>query len=376
MDRSTLTTNLKTEARRLGFGHSGVCPAVEPAGLVRFDQWLSAGYAGRMRYLPDRAEAYRHPRHVLQQARSILVLGMDYRTADPVQPVAGQGRVSRYAWGTADYHDLIRQRLEQLAAFLRRQVPGAQARGVVDTEPLLERELGRLAGLGWIGKNTLLLTRRAGSWFFLSALLTDVQLDYDRPYAADYCGNCRACLDACPTRAFVQPYVLDARRCVSYLTIELRESIPEDLREGLGHWLFGCDLCQEACPFNRRSTQSEEPAFEPREDTNPMDLVPLYDLDDEGFRRRFRHTPLWRSKRRGILRNAAIVLGNRPTGRATDALVRGLGDGEPLVRGACAWALGKCRNSRSKESLLRQLQRESDDEVQGEIKAALADHAD
>ena len=209
-------------------------------------------------------------------------------------------------------------------------------RGVVDTAPLLEREFAELAGLGWIGKNTLLINRREGSWFFLAALLTDLDIEQDLSRETDHCGTCRACLDACPTGAFPQPYALDASRCISYLTIELRESMPPDLRKGVGDWLFGCDVCQDVCPWNSRAPRSQRHEFMPRDDSNPVDIIALFDLDESAFRRRFRHTPLWRAKRRGLLRNAAVVLGNHPIPTALPALIGGLNDGEPLVRGACA----------------------------------------
>ncbi len=224
----------------------------------------------------------------------------------------------------------------------------------MDTAPLLEREFAQLAGLGWIGKNTLLLNKQLGSWFFLAALLTDQELDYDEPHVADHCGTCRACLDACPTGAFVEPYVLDARRCISYLTIELRGPIPDNLRSGVGDWLFGCDICQDVCPWNHRAPASPEAAFAPLEDMNPVvELAALFALDDAAFRERFRHTPLWRAKRRGLLRNAAIVLGNRPHAAAIPALIRGLNDPEPLVRGASAWALHRYADLRAEAALER-----------------------
>jgi epoxyqueuosine reductase len=342
--RVALTEELKNEARRLGFPLAGVCPALSPPGFGRFQQWLAGGFAGEMRYLTDRESAYEHPRHVLEGARSILMLAMPYRTTKPSPVKAGQGRVSRYAWG-GDYHELIWSRLDELALWLKRHSPECRARGVVDTAPILEREFAVLAGLGWIGKNTLLLNKELGSWFFLAALLTDVELEYDEPSTLDHCGTCTACLDACPTDAFVAPYVLDARKCISYLTIELRSQIPEDLRDGVGPWLFGCDICQDVCPWNTRehnAASTDEPALQPLFGMNPVDLVELFELDDETFRARFRHTPLWRAKRRGLLRNAAIVLGNRPTAAAMPALTRGLNDQEPLVREACAWALERC----------------------------------
>lgn len=366
-----LTAILKEAARELGFSLAGACPAVTPAGVHRLGEWLSAGYAGDMMYLSSRHEAYADPNRVLDGATSILMLATRYRTENPATPIAGQGRVSRYAWGD-DYHDLIHERLNRLADRLRNLVPGAKARGVVDTAPLLEREFAQLAGLGWVGKNTLLLNRQEGSWFFLSALLTDVTLAYDEPHKTDHCGTCTACLDACPTEAFVQPYVLDARRCISYLTIELRGPVPPDLRRGQGDWLLGCDVCQDVCPWNHRSPESTDAELHPRPEMNPVDLAGLFWLDDEAFRRRFRDTPLWRPKRRGILRNAAIGLGNQCCEESLPALVHGLQDAEALIRGACAWALGQIGTREAREALEVQLTRETDPQVREEIVAAQA----
>jgi epoxyqueuosine reductase len=366
MHHGQLTAELKAEAQRLGFSLAGVCPAVTPEGIHRFGEWLAAGYAGSMHYLPARAAAYAHPRHVLDGARSLLLLAFPYRTAEPEVSQPGHGRVARYAWGD-DYHDVVRERLRSLEAFLLEREPSAAVRTVIDTAPLLEREFAQLAGLGWIGKNTLLLNKQAGSLFFLSALLTDLELPADEPHVTDHCGTCRACLDACPTDAFVAPYVLDARKCISYLTIELREAIPRELRPGMQEWVFGCDVCQDVCPWNHKPVASEEPAFQPREQGTTLDLMALFELDDAGFKKLFRHTPLWRPKRRGILRNAAIVLGNQRAAEAIPALIRGLNDDEPLVRGACAWALGCFDDERSREALHARLQVEQDAEVKAEI---------
>ncbi|MCH2115260.1 MAG: tRNA epoxyqueuosine(34) reductase QueG [Pirellulales bacterium] len=367
-----VSEQLKVRARELGFSLCGICPAVAPPGATRLAEWLAAGYAGKMHYIAGRQEAYQHPRHVLEGVRSIVMLGMNYATVLPAQPRVGQGRVSRYAWGKSDYHDLIRQRLHQLADSLRDLVPAAQTRGVVDTAPLLEREFAQMAGLGWVGKNTLLLSKKSGSYFFLAALLTDAPLSYDTAHLADHCGNCRACLDACPTDAFVEPYVLDASRCISYLTIELQEAIPMELRKGMGQWAFGCDVCQDVCPWNDVAPADAESAFQPEAEKNPLSLEALFDLDDDAFRRRFRHTPLWRSHRRGLLRNAAVVLGNQRAKSALGALGRGLADGEPIVRGASAWALGEIQAPAAKKLLMQRLEQEDDVEVEEELRAALA----
>ncbi|HWC90694.1 MAG TPA: tRNA epoxyqueuosine(34) reductase QueG [Pirellulales bacterium] len=375
MTPAELTTALRNEAQRLGFGLSGACAAVPPPGSVdRLRAWLSAGYAGQMHYLADRADAYADPARVLDGARSALMLAMDYRTSPPTCPDRGQGRISRYAWG-GDYHDVIHERLHRLADFLRQLVPGARVRGVVDTAPLLEREFAQAAGLGWVGKNTLLLNQRHGSWFFLAALLTDQALEYAGEAETDHCGTCRACLDACPTQAFVAPWVLDSRKCISYLTIELREPVDRALRPAMGDWLFGCDVCQDVCPWNRRAPTSEEPAFEPHARHDPVELAELFALDEAGFRARFRHTPLWRAHRRGLLRNAAIVLGNQRDPEAIEALVTGLADADALVRGACAWALGQYGLPPARAAVECRQCIETDPQVLAEISAALAPRA-
>jgi len=370
MSSATPTELLKEKARALGFQLSGVCPAVTPEGFGRLDEWLASGYAGQMHYITDRRDAYEHPRHVLDGVRSVVMLAMNYRVGERAELSPTSGRVSRYAWGSVDYHDLIRERLHALADYLREIVPGARTRGVVDTAPLLEREFAQLAGLGWIGKNTLLLNRELGSWFFLAALLTDAELDYDAPHTADHCGTCRACLDACPTDAFPEAYVLDASRCISYLTIELRESMPVELRTGVGDWLFGCDICQDVCPWNNHAPQSPEAEFAPATDMSAMELAGLFELDEAAFRARFRHTPLWRPRRRGILRNAAIVLGNQRSPAGLAALARGLQDEESLVRAACAWALGRYEEVEAADALASRRRVEADADVLEEIGAA------
>lgn len=373
-EAAQLTQSLKAEASRLGFHLAGACAAVAPPGYDRFRDWLDAGYAGEMHYLEERGTAYAHPRSVLDGVESLLMLGMSYQTDTPNLPVAGKGRVARYAWGAADYHDLIHQRLKQLKRFAIGLNPELSVRGVVDTAPLLEREFAQLAGIGWQAKNTLVINKQFGSYFLLAALLLDTQLVYDAAVVQSHCGTCTACLDACPTDAFVSAGVLDARKCISYLTIEHRTPIPDALREGMGDWILGCDVCQEVCPWNRKAIKSDEPAFAPLAELNPLELRSLFGLSDDEFRQRFRKSPLWRPKRRGILRNAAIALGNNPHANNLSALQLGLADDEPLVRGAAAWALGKhLRASRGAAAVLTsRLDREPDSNVRGEIEQALA----
>ena len=371
-----LSDAIKAEASRLGFDLAGIAPAVNAPGFPSFVDWLDHGYAGEMHYLPRRRDAYAAPQSVLDGARSVIMLGLSYHrpgssTApnDAIEKIPAQ--VSSYASGTRDYHDVLREKLSLLGDFLEQRQPGCNTRGVVDTAPLLERDFARLAGLGWFGKNTLLLNRRAGSWFFLAALLVDCELEYDDPQASSHCGTCTRCLDACPTDAFVAPYVLDARRCISYLTIEHRGPIPAELRDGVGDWLFGCDICQDVCPWNRKATPTREPAFAQETADEHLDAIELLGLSDDEFRKRFRHTPLARPKRAGILRNACLVLGNGGNSAAIPALISALQDEESVIRGAAAWALGKLGGATASEALaLRQLI-EVDEHVRKEITAAL-----
>ena len=375
----SLTQSLKSTAKELGFELAAACPAVDASGYSNFVRWLESGFAGEMSYLESRREAYRHPNSVMDGCQSILMLASSYfdgdqRTVYPpgelaaIPVSAGQGRVARYCWGPQDYHDTLHGRLKKLKQAAESQAPGIRARGVVDTAPLLEREFAQLAGLGWVGKNTLLLNRRLGSWFFLAALLINVELDYDTPMAQDHCGTCDACIQACPTQAFVQPRVLDASRCISYLTIEHRSQIPVSLRNDMGDWLFGCDVCQDVCPWNNKAeTAATDALLADEAQPESMDLRQLFELDDIQFRQRFRKTPLWRIRRRGLLRNAAIVLGNQRDSANIPALRQGLRDPEPLVREACAWALGQFQCAETQELLREQLSIESEQSVREEI---------
>jgi epoxyqueuosine reductase len=340
MAQSDPELEIKAEAQRLGFELVGIAPAVSPVGYSALQNWLDHGYAGEMQYLERRREAYGNPESVLPGVRSIVMLGKNYKTADSDVPsTPTEGKVSRYAWGSADYHDVLRGLLKQLAGFVKQWHPQAKTRGIVDTAPLLERDFARLAGLGWFGKNTLLINKRAGSFLFLCALLTDLELEPDAPHETSHCGTCTRCLDACPTDAFVAPYVLDARKCISYLTIEFRGPIPEPLRSGMGDWLFGCDICQDVCPWNRKAPSTEAPQFQPQPNLRPVDASRLLQLTPEQFEAEFASTPLARPGRTGILRNAAIMLGNSKDPSAIPALMHGLKDEDATIREACEWAL-------------------------------------
>jgi epoxyqueuosine reductase len=365
-----LTHDLKAAACAQGFSLVGVCPAVTPQGINRLYDWIDAGRPGEMNYFANRREAYRDPSSVLPGVRSIIMLAMNYGRGDEPACAPGEGRVARYARGQ-DYHEVLWSKLDRLTALLKQLAPESNSRGVVDTAPLLERDFAQLAGLGWIGKNTLLLNKTQGSWFVLGALLTDLELSYDQSHESDHCGTCTACLDACPTQAFTGPYQLDPRRCISYLTIEHRSPISPELRPGIRDWAFGCDVCQEVCPWNHKAPVASEPAFAERSDLSPLDLLALFDLSEGEFRARFRGSPLWRPKRRGLLRNAAIVLGNQRDERALPALIRAVNDAEPLVRGAAAWALGQFSSESAATALHQRLSVESDEAVRVELLAAV-----
>jgi epoxyqueuosine reductase len=347
-----LEARIKCQARAVGFELAGIASAGPADGFDRMQDWLANGYAGEMAYMHRQSNARREPSSILANVQSVIMVGMNYcvrpspaaDTRDPVdQRRSPVGRVSCYAWGGRDYHDVLRERLNELLAWVQGEVPSCKGRGVVDTAPLLERDFARRAGLGWFGKNTLLLNKRLGSYFFLGALLLDLKLQPDAPHEAHHCGTCTACLDACPTQAFVEPGLMDARRCISYLTIELRRSVPTELRGSMGDWVFGCDICQEVCPWNRKSPETEEPAFHPRPDLEPIDLIELLGLSDAEFRRRFRGTAITRTKRQGLLRNAAIALGNRGDPAALPALEKSRTDPDPVIREAAEWAFGQIR---------------------------------
>ncbi len=365
-----LTQSLKQFANELGFQLTGCCPAVTPTGFSQLLSWIEAGFAGKMTYLERRQAAYRHPEHILQGVRSLVMLGTHYACQSP-HPNMGSGRIARYASGETDYHEVIWSRLDQLGARLSTLNPAAKWRGVVDTAPLLEREFAQLAGLGWQAKNTMLIHPKRGSYFFLAALLTDQILDYDQPIASNHCGTCTACIDACPTQAIVAPQILDARRCISYLTIELRDPIPMELRREMGDWLFGCDICQEVCPWNRFAPAPTEPQWQVQTQLQSLKLIELLALNDDQFKALFKHTPLWRPRRRGILRNAAIVLGNQRQTESIPALVQALHDDEPLVRGAAAWALGQFPRELVQISLIDRQAIEFDEIVREEIQSAI-----
>jgi epoxyqueuosine reductase len=334
----TLEQLLKAQASGLGFDLVGITSLGPAETAQAFDQWIESGYAGDMDYLTRGAEKRRDSRLPVPGCTSAIVVGLDYGGRAPSGPIA------RYARGD-DYHDVMLHKLDELHEWLEAEL-GHPVRGkpYVDTGPILERELASRAGLGWFGKNTNLVNPRIGSFFFIGALLVDLDLAPDAPFESDRCGTCTRCLDACPTGAFVEPRVLDATRCISYLTIELKGAIPEDLREQMGAHIYGCDVCQDVCPYNVKFAQElREPALAPRLQIAERDAQSLarevLAMGNETFRIAFRHSPIKRAKRRGFARNAAVVLGNIGDERDAPVLARASKDPEALVRQHAAWAL-------------------------------------
>lgn len=371
-DESALSLQIKEAAQRLGFALVGISPVRLPPHEESFARWLRSGFAGELGYMERTASLRRDPHELVPWATSVISVGMNYHTSydRPHSASPTTGWISRYAWGD-DYHEIMKLTLDTLLAEISGFHEGPlQGRSFVDSGPVLERDFAGIAGLGWIGKNTQLISPKNGSWFFLGEIFLDLPLAYDRPIR-DRCGQCELCLKACPTSAFVGPYVLDARRCISYLTIELKGSMPRHLRPLVGNHIFGCDICQEVCPYNVKATATSEPAYGPRTGLYLPDLIALLALTDEEFRRRFRGSPIRRAKRRGLLRNVAVALGNSKSAEAVPALILALEDGEPLVRAHVAWALGRIGGDDARAGLKRRLATEENKEVRGEILAAL-----
>jgi epoxyqueuosine reductase len=361
----SLAEAVKARAHDLGFDLVGITGAEPSAFAEEYRDWIAQGCAGEMEYLKRNLDRRLDPRELLPGAKSIIVVGMNYYAdADegPGTPDLPPDRAifARYARGD-DYHDVMIARLRLLLDFLKGEAEqGADGRVYVDAGPLLEREVARRAGLGWFGKNTMLINTRRGSYFFLGEIVTNVVLDHDAP-AVGGCGTCTRCLDACPTGAITEPYRVDARRCLSYLTIELKGEIPEELRPALaasGNRVYGCDICQEVCPLNRTGSTAryptlfltEESALQPRDVTVNSKVADLLYLTEDEFREKFRHSPVKRAKRHGLLRNAATALCSQDDEEAIAALEYALNDPEPLVREQAAWSLDVISKRASKQS--------------------------
>ncbi|MEE8356311.1 MAG: tRNA epoxyqueuosine(34) reductase QueG [Anaerolineales bacterium] len=372
MDKKILTQKIKQEAALVGFPLVGVTSPDPPDRLDFFHDWIKSGYFASMDWIAaERSLARRaDPRKILPECQSILVLASPYPA--PMGNVKG-GKIASYALNK-DYHDVLIERLqllvESLEVWVGTTVPN---RWYTDTGPILEKELAMRAGLGWIGKNTTLINKKIGSYFFLAEILLGIELVTDEPITESFCGSCTLCLDTCPTGALRAPYTLDANRCISYLTIEHGEEIPLELRPQMGDWIFGCDICQVVCPWNKPSAEAaiiiED--LQPREELANLDLDQELCLSQSEFSARFRGSPIKRAKRRGYLRNVAVVLGNLKNPAALPALAAALEDPEPLVRAHAAWALGEIGGEEALTLLNNRAKTEVDLQVLLEIQGAV-----
>ncbi len=371
MERSQLTRQIKAEARRLGFDAVAVA-AVSEVARQPLREWLERRFHGQMHYMARHFEKRTDPSRLVENARSVVSLALNYHHTYqlPYQDPA-RGAISRYAAGD-DYHEVLKDRMSRLYAAIQAIRPGARGRYYVDTGPVLDKIWAARSGIGWIGKHTnAIAKRRLGSWFFIGELILNLELDPDPP-ATDHCGTCTRCIEACPTQAIVQPYLLDSRRCISYLTIELREDIPHEFREGMGNLVYGCDICQDVCPWNRKVEESRVPELAPRPENRTPQLRELAGLTPADFSRRFRGSPIKRTKWRGLMRNVAVALGNSGDASLASALGRLLDVDDPMVRRHAAWGLAQLETPRARRRLERRARIEPDPETREEIQGLLA----
>lgn len=331
-----LSEALKGRALESGADLAGIAPARPLPEAAAYQKWLEEGMQGSMDYMARNTESREDITHWYPEAKSVLVCGFSYADNSSRQAPPGHGRLARYA-ALPDYHPELKERMKGILLWLKERAPETDGRIFVDTSPLLERLYARYAGLGWVGKNTMLIAPRLGSYFFIAGIALNLELAFDQP-TPDHCGTCNRCLEACPTDAFPEPKVLDAGRCIAYFTIEHRGKIPEEFRPGIGDWVMGCDVCQEVCPWNRFALAG--PVFKPAIETS-LPLEDLTGLDDSAFKKRFGHTPLSRAKRRGIARNALLAMGNSGDQAYRPALERFAQDPDPVLREQAAWSLAR-----------------------------------
>jgi epoxyqueuosine reductase len=353
-DFSQITALVKQAARAAGFELAGIAPVSDFAELRHFETWIAAGRAAEMKYMEARDEAGKLKRVSLQStapwARSVIVCAINYNTSQPYSVAVdspGRGWISRYAWSREDYHHVVMRKLREVESQVRRATGDEGTlitRCFVDTGPLVERAYAKYAGVGWIGKNTCTLNQKQGSWLFLGVILTSLELTPDTP-SPDRCGTCTRCIDACPTAALVAPYQLDSNLCISYLTIEKRGALPEDMREGMGRHVFGCDICQDVCPWNRKAPATEAPEFQPRDGLVNPALDWLAGMAADEFRETFRGSPIRRAKRSGLRRNAVIAMGNSGQRRFHPQLEKLASNEDPVVAESARWALSKLLSS-------------------------------
>ena len=308
-NKSLLTNKIKTKALEIGFDKVGIVRA-EPLKEegANFKKWLDKGFHGEMKWLEREPEKRSDPKVLFPEAKSIVVLAMNYYTPHEHENNDAKGKISRYAWGD-DYHDVVKEKLWELLGWVQNEIPETKGKVCVDTAPIMDKAWAVKAGLGWLGKHSNVITKEYGSWFFIGEILLNLDLEYETETVEDHCGSCTACLDACPTDAIVAPFLVDSRACLSYATIELRSpNLPPEINENLEGWLYGCDICQDVCPWNRFQKPTDEKRFEPRPDNVSADLKNILTLNPEGYAKRFRRSAIKRTKITGLKRNAQALL--------------------------------------------------------------------
>jgi epoxyqueuosine reductase len=370
MERAELRDAIAEKARATGFDRVGFAPHRLPDAGKRFEEWLARELHGEMAYLSRGAERRADASRSLSGSQTVVCCALNYYQGPPAAPRENHGVISSYAGGE-DYHLVLEPKLKEVAAFIEEKAR-VETKIYVDTGPLLEKSFASEAGLGWIGKHSNLISERGSSWFFLGEILVPIDLALPRK-VEDRCGSCTRCISACPTGAIVEPYVVDSRLCISYLTIELRGSIPRDLRPLVGKRIYGCDDCQDVCPWNRFAVKSDVPAFLPREPLASMDLVALLRMSREEFLAATRGSAVRRARYPGFLRNVAVALGNEGDQGAVPALVEALSHSEPLVRGHAAWALARIGSPNALQPLRARLRIEPDPGAREELEWALGE---
>lgn len=363
----SLTDQVYLQAESLGFSKCAVAPVETLQKSDFYEEWLRRQFHGEMAYMARDPHRRLSPEELLPGVQSVICVVQNYATSHQHSQDPRQGRISRYAWG-ADYHEVMKENLHKLRLFLEEQ--GGRAKVCVDTAAVLEKLWAHRAGLGWQGKHTNLISKDLGSWYFLGEILTDLPLEYEDEHKGTHCGTCTQCIDLCPTGAIVAPYVLDSRKCISYLTIEHRGIIDRDLRSRMGNWIYGCDVCQDVCPWNKFAQEQTDPRFHPREGNLTPSLIDLLGMSVEDFRRQFRKSPIKRTKYPGFLRNVCIALGNSRDSSAIPALKKAFDHEEPLVRVHAAWALGKLG---ARNFLQNREEAEKNPDVRKEISLSLAE---
>jgi epoxyqueuosine reductase len=369
-----LTNSIKEKAYDLGFSLVGISPVGDYPESQYFKKWLNKGYEATMDYMSKNTEKRQDVRNLVTGARTVISCAINYNTDFPYSTSKEdklKGWIARYAWGD-DYHTVIKDKLTALKEHIvENSEAGEDDRIYVDTGPVLERMYAKYSGIGWIGKNTCLINQEIGSWLLIGELITSIELEYDNK-AAERCGTCTLCIDSCPTDAITEPYVLDSSKCISYLTIENKGSIPREYREATGNNIFGCDICQDVCPWNGKPETGTEQAFLPRDGLFNPNLEELAGLDQEQFSAMFKNSPIKRSKRKGFIRNILVAIGNSGKHRFEQPVIELLRDEEPLIRIHAVWALHKISGPKYRDLLKSMLEKEHDEGVLEELKLVLS----